>query len=410
MNCRFCENELKHQFVDLGFSPPSNAFLSAAQLNQTETFYPLKIMVCEKCFLVQIDEFAKHDDIFNANYAYFSSFSTSWLAHAKAYTIMMRERFGFTAESQVIEIASNDGYLLQYFKEQGIPVLGVEPTANTAKVAQEKGIESVVDFFGVRLAKELASQGKLADLLLGNNVLAHVPDINDFVSGLKVLLKPNGVITFEFPHLLQMIDKNQFDTIYHEHFSYLSLWAVKQIFEAHGLEIFDVQEIPTHGGSLRVFVMHQEDKSKVHEKSVLALLQKEVEFGLNDLTIYQNFQIKSEKVKDDFWDFLIQAKRGNKQVIAYGAAAKGNTLLNFAGVKKDMIQFVVDASPYKQCKFLPGVHIPVVEESQIKELKPDYVVILPWNLKEEISNQLSYINEWSGKFVVAVPELNVFTK
>jgi 2-polyprenyl-3-methyl-5-hydroxy-6-metoxy-1,4-benzoquinol methylase len=410
MNCRFCENELKHQFVDLGFSPPSNAFLSAAQLNQPETFYPLKIMVCEKCFLVQIDEFAKHDDIFNADYAYFSSFSTSWLAHAKAYTIMMRERFGFTAESQVIEIASNDGYLLQYFKEQGIPVLGVEPTANTAKVAQEKGIESVVDFFGVRLAKELASRGKLADLLLGNNVLAHVPDINDFVGGLKVLLKPNGVITFEFPHLLQLIDKNQFDTIYHEHFSYLSLWAVKQIFEAHGLEIFDVQEIPTHGGSLRVFAKHQEDKSKVHEKSVPALLQKEVEFGLNDLTIYQNFQIKSEKVKDDFWDFLIQAKRGNKKVVAYGAAAKGNTLLNFAGVRKDMIQFVVDASPYKQSKFLPGVHIPVVEEAQIKELKPDYVVILPWNLKEEISNQLSYINEWSGKFVVAVPELNVFTK
>jgi 2-polyprenyl-3-methyl-5-hydroxy-6-metoxy-1,4-benzoquinol methylase len=410
MNCRFCENELKHQFVDLGFSPPSNAFLSAAQLNQPETFYPLKIMVCEKCFLVQIDEFAKHDDIFNADYAYFSSFSTSWLAHAKAYTIMMRERFGFTAESQVIEIASNDGYLLQYFKEQGIPVLGVEPTANTAKVAQEKGIESVVDFFGVRLAKELASRGKLADLLLGNNVLAHVPDINDFVGGLKVLLKSNGVITFEFPHLLQLIDKNQFDTIYHEHFSYLSLWAVKQIFETHGLEIFDVQEIPTHGGSLRVFAKHQEDKSKVHEKSVPALLQKEVEFGLNDLAIYQNFQIKSEKVKDDFWDFLIQAKRGNKKVVAYGAAAKGNTLLNFAGVRKDMIQFVVDASPYKQSKFLPGVHIPVVEEVQIKELKPDYVVILPWNLKEEISNQLSYINEWSGKFVVAVPELNVFTK
>ena len=410
MNCRFCENELKHQFVDLGFSPPSNAFLSAAQLNQPETFYPLKIMVCEKCFLVQIDEFAKHDDIFNADYAYFSSFSTSWLAHAKAYTIMMRERFGFTAESQVIEIASNDGYLLLYFKEQGIPVLGVEPTANTAKVAQEKGIESVVDFFGVRLAKELASRGKLADLLLGNNVLAHVPDINDFVGGLKVLLKSNGVITFEFPHLLQLIDKNQFDTIYHEHFSYLSLWAVKQIFETHGLEIFDVQEIPTHGGSLRVFAKHQEDKSKVHEKSVPALLQKEVEFGLNDLAIYQNFQIKSEKVKDDFWDFLIQAKRGNKKVVAYGAAAKGNTLLNFAGVRKDMIQFVVDASPYKQSKFLPGVHIPVVEEVQIKELKPDYVVILPWNLKEEISNQLSYINEWSGKFVVAVPELNVFTK
>jgi 2-polyprenyl-3-methyl-5-hydroxy-6-metoxy-1,4-benzoquinol methylase len=410
MNCRFCENNLTHQFVDLGFSPPSNAFLNNEQLNQPETFYPLKIMVCEECFLVQIDEFAKHEDIFNAEYAYFSSYSTSWLSHAKAYTMMMKERFGFNESSQVIEIASNDGYLLQYFKEQGIPVLGIEPTANTAKVAQEKGIDSVIDFFGVRLAKQLASEERKADLLLGNNVLAHVPDINDFVQGLKLLLKSNGVITFEFPHLLQLIDKNQFDTIYHEHFSYLSLWSVKQIFEAHGLAIFDVQEILTHGGSLRIFAKHQEDQSKAEEKSVVDLLKKEVDFGLNNLAIYQNFQIKSEKVKDDFWEFLINAKRENKKVVAYGAAAKGNTLLNFAGIRKDMIQFVVDASPYKQNKYLPGVHIPVVGEAQIKVLKPDYVVVLPWNLKEEISNQLSYINDWSGKFVVAVPELNIFTK
>ena len=407
MNCRFCKNKLTHQFVDLGFSPPSNAFLNTEQLNQPETFYPLKIMVCEKCFLVQIDEFAKHDEIFNADYAYFSSFSKSWLEHAKSYTMMMQERFAFTAESQVIEIASNDGYLLQYFKEQRIPVLGIEPTANTAKVAKQKGIDTVVDFFGVRLATKLASEGKKADLLLGNNVLAHVPDINDFVAGLKILLKLEGVITFEFPHLLQLIDKNQFDTIYHEHFSYLSLLTVKKIFEAHGLSIFDVQEIPTHGGSLRIFAKHKEVQGKELE-TVSELLQKEQNFGLTGMSVYNNFQVKSEKVKDDFWEFLLQTKKEHKKVVAYGAAAKGNTLLNFAGIRKDMIQFVADASPHKQNKFLPGVHIPVFDESNIKELKPDYVIILPWNLKEEVSTQLSYIKEWSGKFVVAVPELKVF--
>jgi 2-polyprenyl-3-methyl-5-hydroxy-6-metoxy-1,4-benzoquinol methylase len=409
MNCRFCKNKLAYQFVDLGFSPPSNAFLNTEQLNQPETFYPLKIMVCEKCFLVQIDEFAKHDEIFSADYVYFSSFSKSWLEHVKAYTIMMKERFAFTAESQVIEIASNDGYLLQYFKELGIPVLGIEPTANTAEVAKQKGIDSIIDFFGVTLATKLASEGKKADLLLGNNVLAHVPDINDFVAGLKILLKSEGVITFEFPHLLQLIDKNQFDTIYHEHFSYLSLWTVKKIFEAYGLTIFDVQEIPTHGGSLRIFAGHKEDQRKELE-SVSALLQKEQNFGLTDMSIYKNFQVKSEKVKDDFWDFLLQTKKEHKKVVAYGAAAKGNTLLNFAGIRKDMIEFVADASPHKQNKFLPGIHIPVVDEEKIKILKPDYVVILPWNLKEEISNQLSYINDWSGEFVVAVPELNIFKK
>lgn len=408
MNCRFCKNILKHQFVDLGFSPPSNAFLISTQLNQPETFYPLKIMVCEKCMLVQIDEFAKHDDIFNAEYAYFSSFSTSWLAHAKSYTIMMKERFGLNSNSQVIEIASNDGYLLQYFKCQEIPVLGIEPTANTAKVAQEKGIDTVVDFFGVKLAEKLAAEGKMADLLLGNNVLAHVPDINDFVNGLKILLKPNGVITFEFPHLLQLIELNQFDTIYHEHFSYLSLLTVKQIFEAQQLSIFDVEEISTHGGSLRIFAKHFEDQTKVECNSVSSLLQKEIDFGLNDLAIYQSFQFKAEKVKDDIWEFLIKAKRDNKMIVGYGAAAKGNTLLNFAGIRKDMIQFIVDASPHKQNKFLPGIHIPVVDENQIKSLKPDYVIILPWNLKEEISNQLSYIYDWSGKFVVAIPKLTIF--
>lgn len=406
MKCRYCKHELSHEFVDLGFSPPSNAFLKNEQLNAPETYYPLKIMVCEACFLVQIDEFAKHDDIFNADYAYFSSFSTSWLAHAKAYTEMMTQRFGLNSESQVMEIASNDGYLLQYFQAKNIPVLGIEPTANTAAVAIEKGIESVIDFFGVRLATELAKTRK-ADVLLGNNVLAHVPDINDFVGGMKIVLAEKGVITMEFPHLLQLIDKNQFDTIYHEHFSYLSFSTVQKIFESKGLVMFDVEEIPTHGGSLRIYAKHQEDDNQAISPNVTALLAKEKAFGLTDLAIYQNYQAKADKVKDDFLAFLIQAKKEGKSVIGYGAAAKGNTLLNYAGIRKDLIHYVVDASPYKQNKFLPGVHIPVLSQAKISETKPDYVVILPWNLKEEISQQLSFIGEWGGKFVVAVPVLEI---
>lgn len=408
MNCRFCKNELTHEFVDLGFSPPSNSFLTKEQLNSPETFYPLKIMLCEKCFLVQIDEFAKHDNIFNADYVYFSSFSTSWLTHAKAYTQMMIKRFGFNENSQVIEIASNDGYLLQYFKEQGVPVLGIEPAVNTAVVAKEKGIESVVDFFGVRLANSLVAKGTKADLLLGNNVLAHVPDINDFVGGLKILLKENGVITFEFPHLLQLIDKNQFDTIYHEHFSYFSFYTTQKIFEKHGLQLFDVEEIPTHGGSIRIFAKHKEDNSKTVSDNVDRMLHKEKAFGLNELAIYQTFQKKAEKVKNDFTQFLLHAKQDGKKVAGYGAAAKGNTLLNFAGIKKDLLQFIADASPHKQNKFLPGMHIPVYDEQKIKIEEPDYVVILPWNLKEEICVQLAYIKEWGGKFVVAVPGLEIF--
>lgn len=407
MNCRHCSTELTNEFADLGFSPPSNSFLKKDQLNAPETFYPLKIMVCGKCFLVQIDEFAKHDDIFNSDYIYFSSFSTSWLAHAKAYTDMMVERFGFNEKSQVVEIASNDGYLLQYFKEKGIPVLGIEPTANTAAAAKEKGIDSVIDFFGERLAKELAEKNIKADLLLGNNVLAHVPDINDFVSGLKILLKPGGVITFEFPHLLQLIDQNQFDTIYHEHFSYLSLIAVKQIFEQQGLEIFDVEEVTTHGGSLRIFAKHAGESSKEIFANVPAMLEKETAFGLKDLVVYTSYQQKAEKVKNDFTAFLIEAKNAGKKVAGYGAAAKGNTLLNFAGTKKDLLHFVVDASPHKQNKYLPGVHIPVFSEEKIRSEKPDYIVILPWNLKEEISAQLAYIQDWGGKFVVAVPQLEI---
>ncbi len=408
MNCRFCNHLLTHQFVDLGFSPPSNSYLKDTDLNQPETYFPLRIMVCEKCFLVQIDEFAKHNDIFNADYAYFSSYSTSWLAHAEAYTKMMIERFGFHSQSQVIEIASNDGYLLQYFKQQNIPVLGIEPTANTAAAAKEKGIDSVIDFFGIRLAKSLAEKNIMADLLLGNNVLAHVPDINDFVGGLKILLKSNGVITFEFPHLLQLIDKNQFDTIYHEHFSYLSLIIVKQIFEKHRLQIFDVEQLTTHGGSLRIFAKHVLDNSKPVSVNVDTVLDKEISFGLKDLVVYTTFQRKAEKVKNDFTAFLLKVKKEGKAVAAYGAAAKGNTLLNFAGIKKDLLHFVSDASPHKQNKYLPGVHIPIFNEEKIKAVKPDYIIILPWNLKDEISNQLSYIKSWSAQFVVAVPELKIF--
>jgi 2-polyprenyl-3-methyl-5-hydroxy-6-metoxy-1,4-benzoquinol methylase len=408
MNCRFCQNKLTHQFVDLGFSPPSNSFLKPEQLNQPEIFYPLRIMVCEKCFLVQIDEFASHEDIFNSDYVYFSSFSKSWLAHAKNYTEMMIDRFRFDDKSQVIEIASNDGYLLQYFQQQGIPVLGIEPTSNTAAAAKEKGIDSVVDFFGVRLATKLSNEGTKADLLLGNNVLAHVPDIRDFVGGLKILLKSTGIITFEFPHLMQMIDKNQFDTIYHEHFSYLSLTTVIQIFNEFGLDIFDVEELPTHGGSLRIFAKHVENTSIPNPGRVAAMLEKENQFGLTTIETYTTYQEASEKVKNDFLLFLLNAKNQRKKVVAYGAAAKGVTLLNFCGVRKDLINFVVDASPHKQSKFLPGIHIPVVSEDEISKNKPDYVVLLPWNLKDEISAQLSYVRSWDAKFVVAVPKLEVF--
>jgi 2-polyprenyl-3-methyl-5-hydroxy-6-metoxy-1,4-benzoquinol methylase len=408
MNCRFCQNKLTHQFVDLGFSPPSNSFLKPEQLNQPETFYPLRIMVCEKCYLVQIDEFASHEDIFNSDYVYFSSFSTSWLEHAQKYTEIMIERFKFDDKTQVIEISSNDGYLLQYFKKKGISVLGIEPTSNTAAAAKEKGIDTIIDFFGVRLATILSEQGTKADLLLGKNVLAHVPDIRDFVGGLKILLNSNGIITFEFPHLMQMIDKNQFDTIYHEHFSYLSLTTVRQIFNEFGLDIFDVEEVPTHGGSLRIFGKHIENISIPNSDSVMAMLEMENQFGLTKTKTYQNYQEASEKVKNDFLLFLLNAKNHGKKVVAYGAAAKGVTLLNFCGVRKDLIHFVVDASPHKQSKFLPGIHIPVVKEEEIRKNKPDYVVILPWNLKDEISTQLNYVRSWDAKFVVAIPTIEVF--
>ena len=407
MNCRFCKSKVTHPFIDLVNSPPSNSFLKVDELNLPEVFYPLKVYVCDQCFLVQVDEYKKSDDIFNSEYVYFSSFSTSWLMHSESYVEMMNKRFNLNTNSLAVEVASNDGYLLQYFKKSGVKVLGIEPTANTAAVAEQKGIESIVDFFGVRLAEELVAKGVKADVLLGNNVLAHVPDINDFVGGLKILLNNNGVITMEFPHLLQLIQQNQFDTIYHEHFSYLSLLTVQQIFHKQGLSIFDVEEIPTHGGSLRIFAAHANDLSKVISPSLNEVLNKELTFGLDNLDTYSNFQAKANQVKNDFLLFLLQAKKENKKVAAYGAAAKGNTLLNYCGIKSDLISFVVDANPAKQNKYLPGIHIPVFNEQYLKNEKPDYVIILPWNIKHEVIEQLKYIKEWGGRFVTAVPKLQI---
>lgn len=407
MNCRSCKNPLTHVFVDLGESPPSNSYLSAGQLSEAESAYPLRVYVCEKCFLVQIDEHKKAEEIFDKNYAYFSSFSKTWLAHARDYVEMMCERFGFDETTQVIEIASNDGYLLQYFKQKNMKVLGIEPTLSTATAAREKGIETLTEFFGSEFAAGLRAEGRQADLLLGNNVLAHVPDINDFVAGLRVALKPDGFLTMEFPHVLQLIENNQFDTIYHEHFSYLSLHTTRSIFAGQSLEIFDVEELPTHGGSLRIFAKHAEDGSKEVSARVEELLNKEREHGLLDLNYYLDFQKKADKVRDDLLLFLTAQKETRKKVAAYGAAAKGNTLLNYCGVKNDLIDFVVDASPHKQGRYLPGSRIPIVDESFIRREKPAYVLILPWNIKDEIMEQLSYIDEWGGLFVTAIPSLVV---
>ncbi len=407
MNCRFCNAVLKTVFIDLGEAPPSNSFLSAADVSKPEAKYPLKVFVCESCFLVQIAEFKKAIEIFSNEYAYFSSYSTTWLAHVKKYADEMIERFGFGAKSKVVEIASNDGYLLQYFKHKNIPVLGIEPTGNTAKVAIEKSINTIVDFFGVKLAKELIEKGIKADLLLGNNVLAHVPDINDFVEGLKVLLADNGVITMEFPHLAQLVANNQFDTIYHEHFSYLSFSVVCKIFAKHDLAMFDVDELSTHGGSLRIYAKHKGDSSKQIGQRVQVLLDKEDKLGVNSVAYYKDFQKRTEAIKAIFVKFLNDCKIKGKRVVAYGAAAKGNTLLNYCGVTSESISLVVDASPHKQGKYLPGSKIPVVSEQELKDLRPDFVIILPWNIKEEIINQLSYIRGWNGQFVVAIPEFQL---
>lgn len=407
MKCRFCKNQVTKEFADLVNSPASNSYLTKEQLNEPEVFFPLKVMVCDNCFLVQVDEYKKSADIFSHDYAYFSSYSTTWLEHSKMYTEMMVNRFGFDKSSLVVEIASNDGYLLQYFKNKNIQVIGIEPTANTAAVALSKNIPTIIDFFGISLAQKLAGEGKKADLLLGNNVLAHVPDIVDFVCGMKILLNDQGIITMEFPHLYQLVLNTQFDTIYHEHFSYISFTTVDKIFNSCGLEIFDVEELPTHGGSLRIFAKHISDQSKEITEHVSRLLKKEKDAGMNSIEYYAHFQEKIGNIKDDFLLFLLKQKKEGKKLAAYGAAAKGNTLLNYCGIKNDIIQFVVDANPAKQNKYMPGSHIPIVSEELIKIERPDFLLILPWNLKDEIMTQLSHVREWGCQFVVPIPQLEV---
>ena len=407
MKCRHCENKLENTFVDLGSSPPSNSYLTKNTINEPEKWYPLKVMVCELCWLVQTEDFVGVDEMFSDEYAYFSSFSSSWLKHAKQYVEQMENRFNLDSFSNVVEVAANDGYLLQYVKEKAIPCYGIEPTRDTATAARKKGIDIVEAFFGVSLAKMLVSKGREADLTAANNVLAHVPDINDFVKGFSILLKPNGVATFEFPHLLNLVELKQFDTIYHEHYSYLSLIAVSTIFEKNGLCVFDVQELPTHGGSLRIFAQRSDKGMHLINENVDLLIKREEQAGMNQRVFYSGFQSKVETMKFELLEFLLQARKDNKKVAAYGAAAKGNTLMNFAGIRPDLLSYVVDKNPAKQGKFMPGSRIPIVEEERLKEDKPDYVVIFPWNLKDEIVDQLSYIREWDGQFVTAVPSLEV---
>lgn len=407
MRCRHCGANLTLPMIDLGSAPPSNAYLTETTLRAPEKWFPLRVLVCTKCWLAQTEDYTGAEELFAADYAYFSSFSTSWLAHAERYVTDMMARFGLGPASHIVEIGANDGYLLQYVRAHGIPCLGVEPTAGTAVAARARGIDIVEEFFGVRLARKLADSGKMADLTAANNVLAHVPDINDFAAGFTHLLKPTGVATFEFPHLLRLVGENQFDTIYHEHFSYFSLTAVTRIFERNGLTVFDVEELPTHGGSLRVFAQRSDAVHYPRGAAVDELLEHETQAGMLTANYYAGFQTKTDKVKDEFLAFLLDAKRQGKSVAGYGAAAKGNTLLNYAGIRPDLIPFVVDRNPAKQGKYMPGSRIPIVEESRLKQDKPDYVVVLPWNLKAEIIQQLDYIKAWGGKFVTAVPRIEV---
>lgn len=406
--CRFSGQPLHHSFVDLGMSPLANAYLSAEQLNQAEKYYPLHAYVSENTLLVQLEQFETPDNIFS-DYAYFSSYSESWLKHAKAYTEMIVERFGFNQNHQVIEIASNDGYLLQNFVDKGIPVLGIEPAENIAKVAEEKGIPSLIKFFGVQTAKELVIQGIKADLLIGNNVLAHVPNLNDFIAGLKIILNPNGILTMEFPHVLQLIQQNQFDTIYHEHFSYFSFLTVDKIFAAHNLTLFDVEELPTHGGSLRIYAKHDDAESPSISERVKDLKSKEIAAGLHLIETYITFGEKVKETKRKLLRFLLAAKVENKSIVGYGAPAKGNTLLNYCGIGRDFIDYTVDRNPHKQGLFLPGTHIPIASPDKIRQTQPDYLLILPWNLKEEIMEQMAFICEWGGQFVVPIPEVKVYS-
>ncbi|OZH52361.1 SAM-dependent methyltransferase [Hydrocoleum sp. CS-953] len=406
-NCLFCGTELRHTFVDLGMSPPCESYRKPEQHNEMEAFYPLHAYVCEECFLVQLQEYITPENIFS-DYAYFSSYSDSWLQHAKNYVNLVTERFQLNDQSQVVEIASNDGYLLQYFVAKGIPTLGIEPAANIAKVAVEKGIPTVVKFFGVETAREQVEKGISADLLLGNNVLAHTPYLNDFVKGMKIILKPQGVITMEFPHLMRLMAENQFDTIYHEHFSYFSFITVEKVFATHGLTIFDVEELPTHGGSLRIYARHTENISQAVSEKVLELRAREEAAGFTNLETYFSFGEKVKETKRKLLDFLIKAKREGKSIVGYGAPGKGNTLLNYCGIRTDFLDYTVDRSPYKQGLFLPGTHIPIFHPDKIQETKPDYVLILPWNLQEEIMKQMTYIRDWGGQFVVPIPEVKVY--
>lgn len=403
--CRFCQSELTVTFADLGMSPLSNSYVPPDRLRSMEPFYPLHAYVCNDCKLVQLEEFESPQEIFS-DYAYFSSYSESWLAHCKAYVEMMLGRFGYAGDSKVIEIASNDGYLLQFFVEHGVPVLGIEPAANVAEVARTKGIPTEVRFFGVQTATELAAQGHRADLLLGNNVLAHVPDINNFVAGMQIILQRHGEITMEFPHLLRLMQNNQFDTIYHEHFSYLSFLTVEKIFAKHGLKLFDVEELPTHGGSLRIFACHADDGRPIGIR-VSAMRKLERDHGLHDIATYRRFGEQVKETKRKLLAFLLDAKRDGKSVVGYGAPAKGNTLLNFCGVRTDLLEFTVDRSPHKQGRFLPGTHIPILPPDAIVSRKPDFVLILPWNLRDEVIQQMSCIRDWGGKFVVPIPEVKI---
>lgn len=407
MNCRHCHQPLQHVFLDLGFAPPSNAYLGADDLRRPERHFPLKLFVCEHCWLVQTEDYAQAEELFSPDYAYFSSTSSSWLAHAARYAEMITARLGLGKDSLVIEVAANDGYLLKNFVASGIPCLGIEPTAGTAAAAEKSGVPVLQEFFGSKLAQQLAEEGRQADLILGNNVYAHVPDINDFTLGLRDALKAGGTITLEFPHLMRLLEQNQFDTVYHEHFSYLSLYSVSRIFSRAGLRICDVEEIPTHGGSLRIYGCHAGD-ARENSPAVEALLAEEARRGMRSLEIYRQFQPYAEKVKDDLLLFLIEQKRAGKKVAAYGAAAKGCTLLNFAGVRPDLLPYVCDAAPSKQGKYLPGSHVPILHPDAMSESKPDVVLILPWNIRTEVMQQMAHIRGWGGRFAVAVPEIRVF--
>ena len=409
MKCRHCATPLHDRddlFIDLGSAPPSNAFLQAEALNRAELYLPLKVLACTDCGLVQIDELQRHDALFSDDYVYFSSYSASWLAHARDYVVRVVERLALNSRSLVMEVASNDGYLLQYLQQRGIPCIGIEPTESTARVARRRGIESISEFFGLEFARLFVASRGRCDLVLGNNVLAHVPDINDFVAGLREVLAPQGTLTLEFPHLLKLVQQAQFDTIYHEHFSYLSLYTVQRILSSQGLSVFDVEELPTHGGSLRVWARHAADPRPVRD-SVVAVLDRERAADVGQRAFHAGLQARAECIKDDLLRFLIDCKRASRRVAAYGAAAKGNTLLNFAGIRPDLLPYVVDASPHKQGRFLPGSHIPVLAPQWLLQDRPDVVLILPWNLREEIVAQLQAVRDWGGRFATAVPELRI---